>query len=190
MTYRLWSKSPAGKAKDPVVSPSTRLDIPGAEEVLESCQFLVHTGIWLRIDKLASQSGASRQKARTSFFRVFTWAASRRAGPDLAWGLLTKDPDFSVSSHFKQPTKKTRCQVCPAAWVLLLSNVVKLTAQISHHVSRSLVNTRFERLRRPLVSTKDLVSWEDTRHRHTPVALVMGPRPKELKEVHCPEVAP
>lgn len=111
--------SPAGKAKDPVFSLSTRLDIPGAKEVLESCQFSVHIGIWLGIDKLAHESGASRQKARTSFFRVFTWAA-KRCGPNVTWGLLTsKDPNFSWSSHFTQPTKKNLSQVCPAAWVFI-----------------------------------------------------------------------
>lgn len=90
------------------------------KEVLESCQFSVHVGMWLGIDKLARESGASRQKARTPFFRVFAWAASRRCGPNLTWGLLTsKDPDFSCSSHFKQPTKKSLSQVCPAAWVFV-----------------------------------------------------------------------
>lgn len=80
--------------------------------------------------------------------------------------------------------------MCPATWVFVTFKC-QVDNQPRSVITYLVASTRFERLKRPLVTYQrfGLLGGGQT-HRHMPVTLVMGPRPQEMKGVHCPEVAP
>lgn len=128
--------SPDGKAKNSICSVHEAAT-SAVQRILESCCPSVCVGIPEKqvltlakgclshgIDELSSKCEGKQAKSK-SFLRLcpFVCPASRRYDPDVGWVFQLK------GSSQEQPS-----QVCPAAVFQLIPDVIRLTAEISHHI--------------------------------------------------------